>query len=109
MTKYVEYEIENGETILIVSSSLSSEGLIEVGARNTLVEKSKVKFSEAFDAVKLQAQVLKEEISELEADEVKVKFGLVTTGELGNFAIGKAGLEANYEITLKWKNKTTKK
>jgi len=37
---------------------------------------------------------------------VEVKFGLKATGEAGNylFAIGKVGVEANYEVTLKWSN-----
>lgn len=43
-----------------------------------------------------------EKLHHLQADEVELKFGLMTTGELGNFAIGKVGIEANFEVTLKW-------
>ena len=46
-----------------------------------------------------------EKLHDLQADEVELKFGLVTTGELGNFAVGKVGIEANYEVTLKWQKK----
>jgi hypothetical protein len=45
------------------------------------------------------AQDLAEEIR---AVEMEVSFGLVMTGEVGNVAVGKAGGEANYTVTLKW-------
>ena len=34
-----------------------------------------------------------------------LKFGLITTGEMGNFAIGKVGVEVKNKVTLKWKKK----
>ena len=39
---------------------------------------------------------------ETEAVEMEVTFGLVMTGEVGNVAVGKAGAESNYTVTLKW-------
>jgi len=44
-------------------------------------------------------------LHDVQADEVEVQFGLKATREFGNnmFAVGKAGVEANYEVTLKWK------
>ena len=57
------------------------------------------------DSIKFQAQVLHEKLHALKADEVEVSFSLSTTGELGTFAVGKIGIEANYEVTLKWENK----
>ncbi|MEW5870666.1 MAG: CU044_2847 family protein [Chloroflexota bacterium] len=50
------------------------------------------------------ARALREKLDELRADEVEVSFGLKTIGEVGNFAVGKAGVEANYTVALKWKN-----
>ena len=62
------------------------------------------KFQDAFASVKKSAVVLRQELEDLRADEVEVTFGLKTTGEAGNFAVGQVGAEANYTITLKWKN-----
>jgi hypothetical protein len=42
-------------------------------------------------------------------DEVEVTFGLKATGELGNFAVAKAGAEASYTITLTWKREAEQK
>jgi hypothetical protein len=33
---------------------------------------------------------------------MEVTFGLVVTGEVGNVAVGKAGAQSNYTVTLKW-------
>jgi hypothetical protein len=69
-----------------------------------VVIKATKKFCAALASINHSATLLRQELDELKADEVEVKFGLTTTGELGNFAIGKVGVEANYEVTLKWKN-----
>ena len=69
------------------------------------VIKAKKRFGEAMEAVKQAGLSVLEKLHDLQADEVELKFGLVTTGELGNFAVGKIGIEANYEVTLKWAKK----
>ena len=53
--------------------------------------------------VKEQARYLINEIEDLNVSEAEIKFGLSTTAELGNFAVGNFGLGMNYEVTLKWK------
>jgi hypothetical protein len=52
------------------------------------------------DGFSAQASELKAKLESLRADEVSVKFGLKATGEAGNFAVGKVGVEANYEVKL---------
>jgi hypothetical protein len=39
---------------------------------------------------------------DLEADDVEVTFGIKAVGEVGMFAVCKAGAEVNYEVKLKW-------
>jgi hypothetical protein len=41
-------------------------------------------------------------------DEMEVSFSLKASGELGNIAIGKAGAEANYTVTLRWRKEEKK-
>jgi hypothetical protein len=47
-------------------------------------------------------------LKELQADEVELSFGIMVTGEVGDFAVAKIGMEANYEVTLKWKKEALK-
>lgn len=103
---YIEYELEDGSTLLVEIKE--QEGGVQKAARGqdgNVIIKASQKFQAALASVKQSAATLRQELDELKADEVEVKFGLKTTGELGNFAIGKVGVEANYEVTLKWSNK----
>jgi hypothetical protein len=105
MSAYVEYQLEDGTTILIAAPQEVARGMIAAtrGPEDQVVKAGK-KFNEALQAVVKQAQAMRTSLKSLRADEVEVTFGLTTTGEMGNFAIGKLGIEANYEVTLKWKN-----
>lgn len=106
MATYIEYELEDGSTLLVELKE--EEGGVQKAARGNdgnVIIKAGQKFEAALASVKQSAVVLRQELDELKADEVEVKFGLKATGELGNFAIGKVGVEANYEVTLKWSNK----
>lgn len=106
MATYIEYELEDGGTLLVEIKE--PEGGVQKAARGkdgNVIIKASQKFQAALASVKQSAATLRQELDELKADEVEVKFGLKTTGELGNFAVGKVGVEANYEVTLKWSNK----
>lgn len=106
MPAYVEYELDNGVTILIEAPEEEFEGIVKASRRDEPIIRAKKKFREALAAAKDQAKILLEEIEELHVEEAEIKFGLTTTGEVGNLAIGKVGIDVNYEITLKWKSKS---
>ncbi len=109
MATFIEYKLEDGTTILVQSNQPAQAGGITKASRGDAVGNAinavNQKFADAFAGVKKSALVLRQQFVELQADEVEVTFGLTATGELGNFAIGQVGAEANYEITLKWSNK----
>ena len=106
MTTYIEYELEDGTTLLIESPATETGGVVKAGrgdGENVIVKAGK-KFEEALKSIPAQATALRRRLEDARADEVEVKFALKTTGEVGNFAIGSVGAEAAYEVTLKWKN-----
>jgi len=108
MTTYIEYELEDGSTILIESTEEES-GLIPVSAVDGIsIRKAREKLEQSLAAIKPWAAALRQQLHDLRADEVEVTFGLKAIGEAGNFAVGKVGAEANYEVKLKWVNKTDK-
>ena len=105
MPKFIEYELEDGLTILIEALEPETTNLVNAARdEENVIVRAKKKFSDALKDVKAQAKILMHEIEELHVDEAEIKFGLTTTGELGNLAIGKVGVDVNYEVTLKWKN-----
>ena len=109
MPTYLEYDLDDGTTVLVqISNQETRSGLVQAGNRrgegDSVIVRVNRKLSEALAGVKAQAATLRKQLEDLKADDVEVKFALKTTGELGNFAVGNIGVEANYEVTLKWKN-----
>ena len=103
MPQFIRYTLEDGSELLIEASG--SEGGVVRASLSEKIETARTSFDAALDSVRLSALQIRRKLHDVQADEVEVKFGLKATGELGNnmFAIGKAGIEANYEVTLKWK------
>lgn len=104
MTNYIEYDLEDGATILIEISDTETTGVLKASRGNGEVAKTKAKktFADAIKDIRLQAKYLFDEVEELHVDEAQIKFGINTVGELGNLAVGKIGMGVNYEVTLKW-------
>jgi hypothetical protein len=115
-TYFIEYKLDENTTILVQAPADYEPEQPEMGfgpikaaadpakqAREGVTQAAKT-FKEALEPVRQGARWMLEQLKDLRADEVELKFGLITTGEVGNFAIGKVGVEANYEVTLKWKN-----
>ncbi len=108
MSKFVEYELEEGATILIETSE-ETGGVVQARRGEVDIVKSRKKFSDVLKNAKAQAGLLMKEIESLHVDEAEVKFGLTTIGEVGNIAIGKIGMGVNYEVTLRWKKPLPKR
>ena len=104
MPTFIEYDLGNGHTLLVqaVETDVGNVVMASRGGENVII-KAKKSFADAFKEAKVQAVLLIEQIEELPVSEAEIKFGLTTSGELGNMAIGKVGLGVNYEVTLKWK------
>jgi hypothetical protein len=109
MPTFIEYQLEDGATILV--QTMATEGaqgtLRKAGitdAAGNAINAAGQKFSQALAGVKQSAQIIRTQLDELKADQVEVTFSLTATGDFGNFAIGQVGGEANYKVVLKWNN-----
>lgn len=106
MATYVEYKLEDGSELLVeVDAPTTSVVKVSKKGDNAIIE-TNTKFQEALKNAKSSTVALLAELNDLPIDEMEVTFGLKSTGEAGFFAIGKLGLEANYQVTLKWKRST---
>lgn len=108
MSKLVEFDVGNGETILIEVDEVADldTAVIEPVSRSPgeIAAKARQTFSEAIDDIAPMVRALKGRLNALTdpADEVEVKFSVKLSGEIGA-VVTKVGGEATYEITLKWK------
>lgn len=107
MLTFIEYKLDDETTVLIAGPEPTNGGLRPVsrGMDDEIhIEKAEKGLRASLQSAKKSAQLLLDEINALKVSEAEIKFGLTTTGEAGVFAVGKVGVEINYEITLKWKN-----
>jgi hypothetical protein len=107
MATFIEYELEDGTTVLVQADEPQG-GLVPTGRERDVFKKASIKFSEAFSSIKASIATLRQELDELSVDEVEVSFGVKFVGEIGNAAVGKVGTDANYAVTLKWGSETKK-
>ena len=121
MTHYMEFELENGETIIMemdemphppsatadvaMGGELVEASLADEGNLPKVVVKANRTFNQALSQIRNSANLIVTRLRDLSdpPDEVEVTFGLKASGEVGNIIVAKGALEANYTVTLKWK------
>lgn len=124
MAYYVEFETEEGGTILVEVAEAGREEKVEAGGLvkaglpdevkkkgKEIIDQAEKSFEDGLEVVRYNANAF---IKKLKSglvdppDEVEITFGLKATGKAGNFAIAEAGVEANYTVKLTWKREEKK-
>jgi hypothetical protein len=113
VSKYVEFPLEGGGTILIEAGdepNRTSAGFLRDGDTHAGAEKASQSFDASVEAVRRSADLLVTKLRELSTppDELQVNFNLRASGEMGGLTVGKAGSEANFTVMLKWQKQGLK-
>jgi hypothetical protein len=113
MNKYVEFPLQDGGSILIETSDEKriGSGFVKPGeAAPEIADKARHSFDDSVENIRKSADLLVTRLRALSEppDEMEVFFSLKVSGELGSLAIAKAGAEANYNVTLKWRREDKK-
>lgn len=110
MAHYIQFRTEDGDPILVEveEAEASQLGIVRAGLGERIGEtvvQARATFEEGLEIVRRHAAAFIQKLRGLSdpPDEMEVTFGLKATGELGNFAVAKAGAEASYTVKLKWK------
>ncbi len=114
MSRYIEYPLEDGSSVIIEIAEESSNGLMEAGipGADKVLKVATQAFDKAIDGAYGSANLLLQKLRKLDKtpSEISITFGLKATGEIGSdkLVVAKTGGEANYTVTLKWEhdNKT---
>ena len=110
---YIQFETEDESRILveIEGEEISpKQGVVKAGLSENIDSAVAVAQTSLKKALKTvvnhNAQALIQSVTDLPQppSEIEITFGLKATGEVGNFAVAKAGGEANYTIKLVWKS-----
>lgn len=109
MPKYVEFQLQDGTSILIESADerKSAGGGFVPAARGSdePTEKAKLTFEQALQSIQSSANLLVSKLRDLSQppDELEVTFSLKTSAEVGTLFIAKGGAEASYNVALRWR------
>ena len=106
MSKYVEFPLDGGGSIVIESTeepARASTGFLrgEDGG-HAEANKAEMSFDASVEAVRRSADLLVSKLRGLSPDELTVAFALKASGELGGLAVAKGGSDSNFTVTLKW-------
>jgi hypothetical protein len=105
MATYVEYQLADGATLLVEADAPVEMGVVKASREiaGNVINAANLSFEDSLAGVRRSAEILVEQLRSLHTEEITVTFKLKATGQLG-FAIARGSLEANYEVTLKWKS-----
>jgi len=106
MTKLVEFKVSEDDVVLVEVEDVETKGLKPVAnAPGKFAAEAKKTFEQSLANLEPMVRAVKQKLSSMTepSDEVEVKFSVKLSGEVGA-VLTKVGGEANYEITLKWKN-----
>lgn len=102
-----QISLKSGKTVFIEVEKEAGQhdGKMQVARLSSLQEKVAKTFDDALDTTKEAAESLIEKLSELKnfPQEIEVEFGIKLTAGL-DAIISSTGAEANFKVTLKWKN-----
>ena len=107
MSKYVEFPLDGGGSIVIESAeepARATAGFLRGENGYTAANTAQHSFDASVEAVRRSADLLVSKLHNLTnpPDELTVAFALKASGELGGLAVAKNGGDANFNVTLKW-------
>jgi hypothetical protein len=113
MVSYIRFTASDGRTVLVevegAETASAPGGVVKAGLKDR-AQGAMAETQDAFEAalqraIRFNAQAVIKAVDGMDhrPDEVEVSFGLEATREAGNFAVAKAGGEANYAVKLAWK------
>ncbi len=109
MKRFVEFDLEDGSTILVEIDEPEQEGLVKASRAGHKIAKAQLTLEKSLEKVKPVAQLIIQQLRKLHdaPDEIEVAFGLKLSVEAGA-VLASAGAEANYIVTLKWTKEKNK-
>ena len=104
MDDVVEFELEDGSSVLIETENPISRPVTRGGRGTELVSKADETFEQALERVGPTSAAIVERFRRMaqQPDELEIEFGIKINAELGAI-IAKTSGEANFRIAVRWK------
>lgn len=111
MSKYLEFPLQSGGSILIETSDdrkTGASGFVRSADRSDAADKATQSFDASIQNLKSSADLIVQQLQSLSTppDEMELFFNLKAVGELGTLVVGRTNSDANFNVTLKWHRET---
>jgi hypothetical protein len=108
MATYVKFQLEDGTIVYIESADVAkgSSGLIPSGRDH--IEQAVTSFDQAVLAIRKMTTALVDNLRASfieQPEEVALSFGVKASADLSNLVVARAGGEANFNVSLRWRHK----
>ncbi len=108
MASYVKFELGDGTIVYIETTDTpkGSSGLIPGRSGEHAAEPAAVPFEKAVEGIRKMAVSLSQGLrgeGEEQPEEVSISFGLRASADLGNLVVSRGGMEANYNVSIRWR------
>jgi hypothetical protein len=114
VSKYVEFPLEGGGSIVIESAdepARSPSGFLRSGEPGSeAANQATASFDASVESVRQSAELLVTKLRSLSAppDELEISFSLKASSEAASLVVGKAGSDANFGVLLRWRSEKAK-
>jgi hypothetical protein len=104
MVDLIEFELEDGSSVLIETESVSTRPVTRGGRATELISKADETFEQALGRVGPTSAAIVERFRSMahQPDEIEIEFGIKINAEVGAI-IAKTSGEANFRIVVRWK------
>ena len=108
MASYVKFELDDGTIVYVKSTDIpkGSSGLIP-GSREHAAQ-ADVSFDQSVATIRKMAVALMQNLRSgfpEQPEELGVSFGIKASAELANLVVARGGVEFNFNVSLRWRNK----
>ncbi len=107
---YVKFKLDDG-TIVYIESAETPRGASGLIPGNRPGEhpndQEAIDFDQTFQAIRKMAASMVDDLRTgfvEQPDEVSVSFGLKASAEVGGLVVARGGMEANYNVSLRWRH-----
>lgn len=113
MSRYVEFPLEGGGSIVIESAdepTRTPSGFLRAGDAGDAAHPAQGTFDASVESVRRSAELLVSKLRSLSAppDELEISFSLKASSEAASLVVGKAGSDANFGVLLRWRSEKAK-
>jgi hypothetical protein len=104
MTDLVQFELEDGSSVLIETESVSGQPVTRGGRAAEMISKADETFEQALGRMGPTATAILKKFRETaeQPDEIEIEFGVKISAEAGAI-VAKTSGEANFRIAVRWK------